>query len=92
MTLGPLGPAEVLDAFSTRWLITLRATEPEELRVTIWKAMKPGVIFVPDAPPSGRYWPLRCSIWAGRVNHQPIVLPVGKGSLDEEFGAMPVLV
>ncbi len=87
MTLGQLGLVEVSEAFSTRWSTTLRVFEPGDLRMIVWAALKPSVIYT-AGPPQGRYWPLRCSIWPCRRSEAPMV---DRSPSPDLLDPMPVL-
>jgi hypothetical protein len=59
--LGSVSDVEFLTAFERRWPTKIQATTLESLRLDIWAAMQPGVIF--DAEVAGaRYQHLRLSI------------------------------
>jgi hypothetical protein len=81
-SLGLVSPGEAQRRLSTRWPTSLRVVEPADLRLAIWHALKPRVIW--NGPVEGRYWTRRISIWARRA--APMAAPANNRA------AMPLIV
>lgn len=64
-SLGSLTPAEVSEAFQTRWPTTLRAISPDSLRLEIVSIIDPGSLI--PAVMSGRYQAVKFAVWPRRV-------------------------
>jgi hypothetical protein len=62
-------PVDCSRAFTARWPTAIRVIEPEELRATIYRVIKPGVIKL--SGDRGGYQNVRLSIWPRRERVQP---------------------
>jgi hypothetical protein len=69
ISLGTLGPAEVLSALS-RWPMALREIGCDDLRIEIYDVVKPSVISL-VGPTLGRYWSRKLSVWPCRSRLGP---------------------
>jgi hypothetical protein len=87
-TLGTLAALEVVEAFHARWPTTLRLIRAEDLRLEVWRCMRPAVM-PPTLTGRGGYQALRLTIGPCRsVVRTPVL-----SSYPPEFVApMPVLL
>ncbi len=59
--LGGLGPADIQQGLGGRWPMTLRPILPEDLRLEVWRCMRPAVM-APAVTERGGYQAVRLSI------------------------------
>jgi hypothetical protein len=76
-------PVDLVEAFTARWSTTIRVIEPEGVRATIYRVIKPGVIKL--SGDRGGYQNVRLSIWPRRERVQP-------RTSARHHEAMPVLI
>ncbi len=89
ISLGTLGPAEVLSALS-RWPMALREIGGDDLRLESYNVVKPSVISL-AGPTLGRYWSRRFSVWPCRSRSGPPVRTDAEPCA-ESVEPMPVLL
>jgi hypothetical protein len=62
ISLGLLGPSEVISTFISRWSPTIRPIAPEEVRQELYAVARPSVVST-FSPGRGRYQPRKFSVW-----------------------------